>query len=182
MTRATKTPVHRSTMRRVPSRVTPELDAYGARVVANQNADGWLRLCKLLEKAAHDPRVSAAPHAGEFAELVFDLAVGASASGSAYEAIQPIIKAALEASNRERTKPARDAKGSPAEIRRLALKDVARLTGWDGINTVTLRELTDILRTLKGNYPEYKQCTRRVLSEDAVSVGLRPGKKSRSRH
>lgn len=82
----------------------------------------------------------------------------------------------LEESNHKKTETARKAKGKPAEARREKLRDVAKLKGWNG-SPVSMDEWKSIRRAFWTTYPQYK-CTDRVHSEDAVSIGLRPGKKT----
>tara|TARA_R110002049_G_scaffold163963_4_gene329994 strand:+ start:62 stop:574 length:513 start_codon:yes stop_codon:yes gene_type:complete len=61
-----------------------------ANVLANPNADGWVRLLELLRKAEKDKRVKSSPGASEFLELTIELASDALTASTAEQAIEPL--------------------------------------------------------------------------------------------
>lgn len=88
----------------------------------------------------------------------------------------------LEESNHTKTETARKAKGKPAEVRRRLLKDVAEMKGWDSVSPVTMSEWKNICRAFKATYPQYKPCSNRALSKDAVVIGLRRQQSPRAKN
>lgn len=62
-------------------------------VMANHNADGWLRLCEILNEAKEDKRIISSPGASEFLVLMKELAADAFTASSGDEALQPLVEA-----------------------------------------------------------------------------------------
>ncbi|MBA2660087.1 MAG: hypothetical protein H0U72_11305 [Nitrosospira sp.] len=61
-----------------------------AKIRANPNADGWMRLCEILKSANEDKRIKSSAGASDFMELMLLLAEDAITASSAEEAIQPL--------------------------------------------------------------------------------------------
>ena len=83
-----------------------------------------------------------------------------------------------EESDHKKTETARKAKGRPAEARRELLKVVANDKGWKGSTPVSMSEWKTIRRVFRTTHPQYKKYELRVHNEDAVTIGLRPRKKT----
>jgi hypothetical protein len=64
------------------------------KIEACADADGWIRLCEILEDAVDDERVKTSNGASEFIQLILDLSLDAIFAPSADVAIAP-LKAAL---------------------------------------------------------------------------------------
>lgn len=63
-----------------------------AKIAANPNADGWIRLLELLRKAEQDKRIKSSPGASEFLGLVIELASDSFTASTAEQAIEPLIE------------------------------------------------------------------------------------------
>lgn len=61
-----------------------------ARILNNPNADGWIRLIEILEKARKDRRVASSDGAVDFLDLVVELASDALTASTADQAIEPL--------------------------------------------------------------------------------------------
>lgn len=61
-----------------------------ARILRNPNADGWIRLIEIMEKARKDKRVRTSAGALDFLDLVIDLAGDALTASTADQAIEPL--------------------------------------------------------------------------------------------
>lgn len=60
------------------------------KILANPNADGWIRLLEILRKAEKDKRIKSSPGASEFLELTIELASDALTASTAWQAIEPL--------------------------------------------------------------------------------------------
>jgi hypothetical protein len=60
------------------------------KILANPNADGWIRLLEILRKAEKDKRIKSSPGASEFLELTIELASDALTASTAEQAIEPL--------------------------------------------------------------------------------------------
>lgn len=62
----------------------------GARIRSDPNADGWIRLLEIMEKARNDKRVRTSAGAADFLDLVVELASDALTAPTADQAIDPL--------------------------------------------------------------------------------------------
>lgn len=62
------------------------------KILANPNADGWIRLLEILRKSEKDKRIKSSPGASEFLELTIELASDAITASTAEQAIEPLIE------------------------------------------------------------------------------------------
>lgn len=61
-------------------------------IMANPNADGWLRLCEILKGAKDDERIKTSAGANDFLELIYFLAADAVTASSADQALEPLAQ------------------------------------------------------------------------------------------
>lgn len=71
-------------------RLAESFDRSRALILSNPNADGWIRLIEIMEKARKDKRVRASSGAIDFLDLIIDLASDALTASTADQAIEPL--------------------------------------------------------------------------------------------
>lgn len=67
-----------------------EFAAIVDKIKQNPNADGWLRLCEVLEKAKADKRIQSSPGALEFLGVVREIAADSFTCDEAIQAFRPL--------------------------------------------------------------------------------------------
>lgn len=80
-------------MSELDAKLQARLAAIADRIMANPNADGWIRLCEILKKARTDKRIASSAGASEFLELMCELAADALTTSNAKQAIKPLTVA-----------------------------------------------------------------------------------------
>lgn len=73
-----------------------KIDVIHKEIMANPNADGWLRLCEILLEAKQDKRIVSSGGASGFLDLVFEIASDSFTAPTAEHAIKPLEKILTE--------------------------------------------------------------------------------------
>ena len=79
-------------MRRVPADKDRPWPEYVDPIHEKAKADGWIRLCEILEEAMQDKTIAASSGAAAFLELMAGLAANSLTAENNIEPLQPVIK------------------------------------------------------------------------------------------